>query len=93
MPQLRGNEPILGLNMPLPLRQVLSATLVNSNLVQYLLQTNIQKRKDTMANTNITQRFFTWKPKLGKPAYIIFIHCFTLFTIQYTYRSQRHPKP
>jgi hypothetical protein len=66
--------------------------VVNSNLVQYLLQTE-KNRKYTMANTNITQRFFTWKPKPGKPAYIIFIHCVTLFTIQYTYRSQRHPKP
>jgi hypothetical protein len=27
MPQLKGNEPILGLNMPLPLRQVFSAML------------------------------------------------------------------
>jgi hypothetical protein len=46
-----------------------------------------------MENTNITQRFFPWKPKPGKPTYSIFIHSDTLFTIQYTYRSQRHPKP
>jgi len=49
---------------------------VNSNLVQYLLQTYIQKknRKDTMEITNITQRFFPWKPKPGKPSYsILFI--------------------
>jgi hypothetical protein len=52
-----------------------------------------KNRKDTMANANITQRFFPWKPKPGKPAYIIFIHYVTLFTIQYTYRSQWHPKP
>jgi hypothetical protein len=68
---------------------------VNSNLVQYLLQTDIQKknRKDTMENTNITQRFFPWKPKPRKPTYSIFIHCVTMFTIQNTYRSQWHPKP
>ena len=34
-----------------------------------------------MANTNITQIFFLWKPKSGKSAYSIFIHHDTLFTI------------
>jgi hypothetical protein len=55
--------------------------IVNSNLVQYLLQTE-KNRKDTMANTNITQRFFTWKPKPGKPTYIILIHI-VLHCLQY----------
>jgi hypothetical protein len=45
-----------------------------------------------MENTKITQRFFPWKPKSGKPTYSIFIHSDTLFTIQYTYRSPQNPK-
>jgi hypothetical protein len=35
-----------------------------------------------MKNTKITQRFFPWKPKPGKPTYSIFIHVF-LHCLQY----------
>ena len=55
-------------------------SIVNFNFVQYLLQTYIQKknRKDTMANTNITQRFSPWKPKLENQHILysfIVLHC------------------
>jgi hypothetical protein len=51
--------------------------IVNSNLVQYLLQTDIQKRTEKIQwKTQTLHRDFSpGNPKLGKPAYIIFIHC------------------
>ena len=68
---------------------------VNSNLVQYLLQTDIHKRTEKIQwkIQTLHRDFSPGNPNREKPAYIIFIHCVTLFTIQYTYRSQRHPKP
>ena len=48
-----------------------------------------------MENTHITERFFPWKPKPRKPAYTIFIHSDTLFTIQYTLGANdiQNPNP
>jgi hypothetical protein len=52
-----------------------------------------KNRKDTMEIQTLHRDFSPGNPNHGKPTYIIFIHCVTLFTIQYTYRSQWHPKP
>ena len=52
----------------------------------------IPEEKNIMENTHITHIFFPWKLKPREIAYSIFIHSGTLFTIQYTYRSQQHPK-
>jgi hypothetical protein len=59
---------------------------VNSNLVQYLLQTDIQKRTENIQwqIQTLHRDFFTWKPKLGKPAYIILIHlCYIVYNTIY----------
>jgi hypothetical protein len=57
---------------------------VNSNLVQYLLQTDIQKRTEKIQwQTQTLHRDFSpEKPKPGKPAYIILIHI-VLHCLQY----------
>jgi hypothetical protein len=62
---------------------------VNSNLVQYLLQIDIQKRTEKIQwkIQTLHKDFSPGNPNWEKPTYIIFIHHVTLFTIQYTYRS------
>jgi hypothetical protein len=83
-------------NLGIHLNETRPLIVVYFNLVRYFIAHNFsikKKNKDTMENTHITQIFFPWKPKLGKPTYSIFIHSDTFFTIQYTYRRQKHPKP
>jgi hypothetical protein len=68
---------------------------VNSNLVQYLLQTNIKKRtKKIQWQIQTLHRDFSPGNPNRENQYILYSYpCVTLFTIQYSYRSQRHPKP
>jgi len=70
-------------------------TYVDFNLVQYFTANKFSIKEQKRYNGKYThyKDIFPWKPELGKPTYSIFIHSDTLFTIQYTYRSQRHPKP
>jgi hypothetical protein len=61
IPSLEEREDLDSLSM-----EELHGIFVNSNLVQYLLPIDIQKKnkKDTMENTNITQRFLL-SPNIG----------------------------
>ena len=69
--------------------------LVNSNLVQYLLQTDIQKRTEKIQwKIQTLHRDFSPGNPNRENQHILYWYTYaTLFTIQYTYRSQRHPKP
>jgi hypothetical protein len=68
---------------------------VNSNLVQYLLQTDIQKRTEKIQwqIQTLHRDFSPGNPNRENQHILYSYNCVTLFTIQYTYRSQRHPKP
>jgi reverse gyrase len=69
--------------------------VVNSNLVQYLLQTDIQKRTEKIQwqIQTLHRDFSPGNPNWENQHILYSYNCVTLFTIQYTYRSQRHPKP
>src|ERR1700722_11726134 len=67
---------------------------VNPNLVQYLLQTDIQKRAENIQwqIQTLHRDFSSGNPNRENQHILYSYNCVTLFTIQYTYRSQRHPK-
>jgi hypothetical protein len=68
---------------------------VNSNLVQYLLQTDIQKRTEKIQwqIQTLHRDFSPGNPNRENQHILYSYNCVTLLSIQYTYRSQRHPKP
>ena len=69
--------------------------IVDFNLLQYFTANKFSIKERKRYNVKYTHytEIFPLETQTGKTNILYIIHSDTLFTIQYTYRSQWHPKP